>query len=364
MTRIEIRNLACFGELVLPLSGNTLLLGRNGTGKSTLFDILFQLRGLIDQGQTSETAFPNYQIVHDTPQIVLDVQYGKRQFHYSITLSRERAAESTLSLGPLGLEWAIHQETLTEQTNGKPVVLTDFRNGHFQSPDLASKVDLVADRSPLATIKFPEKSPVRTFKDWIDGIWLLRLEPRRMVACADAPAEELNVSGGNFAAWLLKFRHRKREMNKIVQAVGSAIEGLKSLEFERDGRSWLLVALFQDDSKVDFDKLSDGQRCLLVLHSVIVLRRDEFTLLLLDEPDAHITPTEIYPLFRAIEDLSKKRQMQVVVATHHPHLIDLMAAEAAWELVVNAGKASVRPFEVDRDSGISASRHLLLRGKQ
>ena len=47
----------------------------------------------------------------------------------------------------------------------------------------------------------------------------------------------------------------------------------------------------------------------------------------------------------------------------HPQVIDLMAAEAPWELVLRDGAAYAEPFVVDRALGIPASQHLLLRGR-
>ena len=185
-----------------------------------------------------------------------------------------------------------------------------------------------------------------------------------MAGEAEEPAEGLLLSGENFVAWLMSFSRQKEPLARVVASIGGSIPGLEQLSLQRAGRKKILVARFVGGAKVDFDQLSAGQRCLVVLHAVLVLAKRHCTLLLLDEPDAHVTPTEILPLFTALRERVEEAGIQVMVASHHPQVIDLMASDSPWELVLRDGQASAEPFQVDRSKGVSASRHLLLRGRR
>ena len=366
VTRIAIQNLACFGDLNLTPGGSTLLLGANGTGKSTLFDVLFDLRALVHSGVNPDAALPTYQVTPGLARVALDVQAAREAFHYEIELSLSPHGFRELSLGPLGADWALSREvltcngeTLTEYANGL------FRSAHMDAPEVPrDPIPLVDDRSSLSSIRFRDDSPVQRFKAWADGIWLLRLEPRQMAASAEEPEESLAVNGENFVAWLLGYKPRKGRLAQVVASIGPSIKGLQQLAFVRAGREQVLVATFEGGAQVDFDALSDGQRCLIVLHAVIVFARKDCTLMLLDEPDAHVTPTEILPLFTALQERVERAGVQVIVASHHPQVIDLLAADSPWEMVASNGQISAEPFRVDRGSGVSASRHLLLRGRR
>lgn len=360
VTRIAIDNLACFGALELVPGDSTLLLGANGAGKSTLFDILFHLQALVNQGEAPEGSFPDFQVSAGNAHVELQVSTRRGEFHYQLELLHHPTGFRELTLGPLGPDWAIAREEL--RLNG--VALASFSNGTFSGVNVDGAIPLAEDRSPLSTVRFPEKSDVAAFKAWAEGIWLLRLEPRRMVASAEEPSDGLAVSGENFVSWLMGFSRKKEQLSRVVASIGSSIKGLRELTLERAGRDRVLVAHFEGGAKVDFDQLSDGQRCLIVLHAVLVLAKRFCTLLLLDEPDAHVTPTEILPLFSALRERVEEAGIQVMVASHHPQVIDLMASDSPWELVLRDGQASAEPFLVDRSKGVSASRHLLLRGRR
>lgn len=365
LTRITVENLACFGNLTLSPGANTLLLGANGSGKSTLFDIIFTLRGLLNPGVNPLATLPEYQLGSGPARIRLEADVVRGHFAYELELAHSPQGFRELSLGPLGPDWAVAREKLVR--NG--TTLAEYVDGLFRSDDLEGEsssgaIPLVSDRSPLASVRFRKGSDVERFKRWVDGVWLLRLEPRRMEASAAEAVDGLATSGENFASWLLGFSPRKAKLADVVAALGGSISGLTELAFERSGREQVLVARFEGGRKVDFDQLSDGQRCLIVLHAVMVLASKDCSLLLLDEPDSHVTPTEIYPVFQRLRDRARGAGIQVMVASHHPHVIDLMAPDAPWELVQEGGSVRAEPFRVDLDRGVSASRHLLLRGRR
>ena len=352
LTRIHIQNLACFGDMELCPGASTLLLGRNGVGKSTLMDVLFALQELVNGGAGLET-LPGYRLKPGLTSISLDLKSIRRNFRYTLVLQNqgdESAADGRVE------EWRIFSEGLWEGEQK----ISWFEDGQYVAD--GATMALVQDRSPLSTVRFPPDSPIRLFKEWMGRLWLLRLEPRQMGATIESPDDALDVSGANFAAWFSQFRRRRRALQQIVAAAKTSVAGLTNLEVVRAGRASVLVARFGAQS-VDFDNLSDGQRCLIVLHAVLVLALEDCSLLLLDEPDAHITPEQILPLLRMLQSGMEQAHAQLIVASHHPYVIDLMAPDQPWEMRREGDGVIAQPFALDRGSGISASRYLLLRGR-
>ena len=87
--------------------------------------------------------------------------------------------------------------------------------------------------------------------------------------------------------------------------------------------------------KVEYriDQLSDGQRALIALYSLIVLTDDRRVSLFIDEPDNYVALREIQPwLSQAIEgEESDTALEQIVVVSHHPITLDHMAgAHGRW----------------------------------
>lgn len=358
LTRIHIENLACFGDLALEPGALTLLVGINGAGKSTLLDVLFDLREIVNH-DASIDVLPGYAISDGPTRIGVDLELSKAPFRYELELKEVAPGQRAASNGLFKADWEIVREVLRIGER----MLTNFNDGIFTSADVTGPIPLTKTRSVLATVTYSEASPVWNFKRWADSIWLLRLEPQQMKSSAEEP-DGLDCSGINFVAWLLSLRPRKHALARICEAARSSVHGLAELVLERAGREWVLVALFTSGAKVDFDALSDGQRCLIVLHAVLQFAQRDCSLLLLDEPDAHVTPTEILPLFAALRSQAAKAGMQVIVASHHPQVIDLLAPDTPWEMVLRDGKVFAEPFRVDLSRGVSASRHLLLRGRR
>ncbi|MBD3265847.1 AAA family ATPase, partial [bacterium] len=90
-----------------------------------------------------------------------------------------------------------------------------------------------------------------------------------------------------------------------------------------------LKAVFRienQDYEFDFMSLSDGQRQLIMLYTILeALRAGVFTTLFIDEPDNYITLREIQPLIENLQDICEEAGKQVIIISHHPEIINKMA---------------------------------------
>lgn len=68
---------------------------------------------------------------------------------------------------------------------------------------------------------------------------------------------------------------------------------------------------------------------------------------------------EIQPWLQKISDLAQENGSQVMLISHHPEVIDYLAASSAFRFERPTGDVvRVRPFKVNRDSGLKASEAL------
>lgn len=95
-----------------------------------------------------------------------------------------------------------------------------------------------------------------------------------------------------------------------------------------------------NNKNVDCDWLSEGQRQLIKMIGMLGLCRFQDTLVLLDEPDAHMNPRWKYEIYNTIKDvLAPSINTQAIIATHDP-------------LVINGvSKEFIRIFECDDETG-------------
>lgn len=162
----------------------------------------------------------------------------------------------------------------------------------------------------------------------------------------DAPSST-DVKGAyelvqEFQESLLKCRSgpRKRRWLEAIQTLetdpGFEELGLRShLEVEDDDPLFGVVDLFET--------LSAGHKAVLLSVSRLVELVDERTLVLLDEPEAHLHPPLLSSFIRVLSTLLKRRNGVAIVATHSPVVLQEVPSSCVW-LLQRSGDA----IELDR----------------
>jgi predicted ATP-dependent endonuclease of OLD family len=107
-----------------------------------------------------------------------------------------------------------------------------------------------------------------------------------------------------------------------------------SLFEETDIRSLLSVdeALWRDNAKKLFKKLSSGHAIVLLTITRLVELVDERTLVILDEPESHLHPPLLSAFIRAVADLLGKRNGVAIIATHSPVVLQEVPMSCVWKL--------------------------------
>lgn len=101
-----------------------------------------------------------------------------------------------------------------------------------------------------------------------------------------------------------------------------------------------IVDVSINNKTVNCDGLSEGQRQLIKMIGMLGLCKSQDTLVLMDEPDAHMNPRWKYEIKETIDKvLSSSLNTQAIIATHDP-------------LVINGvSKEFIRIFERDAETG-------------
>ena len=94
------------------------------------------------------------------------------------------------------------------------------------------------------------------------------------------------------------------------------------------------VKLYIDNEEIDFDDLSSGEKILCALAITVYQdNKSKFPeLLLLDEIDASLHPSMIQHLLDVIENVFIKNKCKVILATHSPTTVALVAEKSLFEV--------------------------------
>lgn len=349
ITRIYIDNFRSLVNFEWKPEPVALLLGANGSGRSSLVDALWGLRALVANQDEVKRWFPSSSRARweTRPEctIELDVRLWNNEHtynEYSYKLTIEHSAAKPKS--------RITHETLS--CGGK--LLMEFVGGELQLfTDDGGRGPLVTSdmyRSGLGAIAAGKKtSYLDAFKEWIrNDLWLLKPDPRQMSARADEEIEELATDLSNFASWLpLEMTQDLNGVMKATAALREVIDGFQSLQVSRTAPR-LEASLLSDGSNsytVDFDELSDGQRQLCALYFVRHLIMKTGRLVILDEPDNYVALREIQPWLMEVLDLAlSKNGPQIWVISHHPELINQLAPDHGVRFFRSRGPTRIQPF--------------------
>ena len=81
-----------------------------------------------------------------------------------------------------------------------------------------------------------------------------------------------------------------------------------------------------------FKKLSSGHKIVLLTITRLVETVEERTLVLIDEPEAHLHPPLLSAFIRALSELLTDRNGVAIVATHSPVVLQEVPAKCVWTL--------------------------------
>ena len=88
----------------------------------------------------------------------------------------------------------------------------------------------------------------------------------------------------------------------------------------------------RNDILKTFGKLSSGHKIVLLTLTRLVEEVEERTLVLVDEPEAHLHPPLLSAMTRAVSELMVKRNGVAIVATHSPVILQEVPKSCVWIL--------------------------------
>ncbi len=365
LKRFYADNFRCLINFELKLDAANVFLGVNGTGKTSVLTVLRKLQHLIVRGGRSDDVFPTRDLTlgqsRKEQRFELETSVDEHTFAYGLTVDQDPATK----------RMRIIEETL--EHDGRPIF--EFQNGSAQFYDDAyekgPKYPSDWNLSGVGALnERPDNKKLTKFKNDIGNYIIVGICPPLIRAETREEDEFLDPLMENFVGW---YRHYSQEnmgsVGRLFDSLRVSLPNFDSIRLRESGEnSRALKAVFRSTSKnpVEYGlhQLSDGQRALIALYSLIVLTDDRRVSLFIDEPDNYVALREIQPwLSRAIEgEDSDTRLEQIVVVSHHPITLDYMAgAHGRWFFRDGDGPVRVTEEAKVASGGLKVS-DILARG--
>lgn len=361
LKRVYIDNFRCLVNFTLPLGQTALLLGLNGSGKTTVFEVLNILQKFISGGARVDDVFSEQTRARWDKRLLqtfeLEVEGPPGTYAYKLMiehndrLKKARVKTETLSL------------------NGKPLFFFDeegmahlFRDDFSEGP----RYPFDWSQSGLSTLlPRPENTQLTWFKDHLRKYIIVSLRPGQMKAETRDENDYLLPGAENFSSWYQYFSQAHQIfISTLFSKLSKVLPKFRQLQLKPYGEQHLLQAEFLRNSDegpthnhsietshgysgysgksggpipYSFNELSDGERALIVLYSLLFAAKEASYTLFLDEPENYVGLSELQPWLMELEDVGIDSEIQAVIISHHPELIDYLGPESGILLTRQEG---------------------------
>jgi energy-coupling factor transporter ATP-binding protein EcfA2 len=371
LTRLEIDNFRCFEGFVWEPARKQLILGANGCGKSSMMDALTNLRRFVAGDAKVDELFPLRERTRWLRQ-------PEQKFSVQATLDKA-AYTYTLVVGTTGdpPKPVVELETLA-CGSGPPLV--KFERGYVtldRAPKFLGTIPLsVMGTYPLDTGRSAISSLGDTkaaalairFRRWLSRLYCFRLNPFNMDSRAEGEDADPKLDLSNFAAWFrsLYQSHQKRAY-ALSKNLEETLDGFDSIVLQDAAEG---VRLFnarfthKDGNPIEFrfNELSEGQRCLICLYTVLHFLVVEGRTVVIDEPESFIGLRELQPWLKTASRMVSEADGQLILISHNPELIDQWAPRHGVRFVRDGmTPVKVEPWHGNPESGLSPAE-LVARG--
>lgn len=104
---------------------------------------------------------------------------------------------------------------------------------------------------------------------------------------------------------------------------------------------------FEEEVGTVFKKFSSGHKIVLITITRLVETLQERSLVLLDEPEAHLHPPLLSAFIRALSDLFVKQNAVAIIATHSPVVLQEVPKSCCWKLNRTGSFVTAERLEIE-----------------
>ncbi len=333
----------------------TVVIGKNGVGKSSIFDALGFLADCMETDL--ETAFNSRnrggydKLVSagaDQP-IAITIYYREskndRPITYEVSIGKEQKSEI-----PIVISERLRQRAKSSGGQGRPRSFLHLERGtgtvyvgdDALEGDEASKRNVQFDPHRLAIVslaeQFKENPRIAQFKKFIQSWYLSYFTPDSARKIPQAGVHKhLNLHGDNIGN-VVQYMERNHPVifKRILSEISQKIPGIGTIEPYRDPITNNLYLLFKDRGfakPFTQQQMSDGT---LKMFSYLLLLNDPepAPFICIEEPENGLYHKLLETLAREFREhaTGKKGASQIFITTHQPYFVDALEPNEVWIL--------------------------------
>ncbi|MGD0959693.1 MAG: AAA family ATPase [Methylomonas sp.] len=336
LQRLYVNNFRCLVnfELKTKEMPSSLIIGKNGAGKSTIADALeiFQRvgRGIHRVGQIVQEKDFAFNRSEAPMRFEIEVLLSGKLYHYILALELPetfhelRVFEEALSVaGDTVFSRKQAQVTVPKNSQSGMEAAKFFVDWHLVA------LPVIQERS--------EKDPLHIFKTWLAHTIILAPIPRLITGVSSGETLEPKRDGSNLGEWLSgllgQFPAAYMEISRYLSEMMPDLSEYRNDPIGKDAKC--MNVFFGDKSanfSVSFEDLSDGEKCFFLCAVVLAANKAYGPLFCFwDEPDNFLSLSEVGHFTQELRRVFQNGG-QLIVSSHNDEAIRKFSNENTWIL--------------------------------
>lgn len=347
-----------------PLTQLVTIIGKNGTGKSTLIDAFGFLADCLKAG-VEEACYSNERRGYQS--LLSKGSNGPIEFEITyreINNSRPITYNLVIAADNIGRPYIQH-ERLRQRRKGEKrgwpysfLNITDGRGNAWAGDMLEGDEGATTTPIQLSDLNMPaittlgalkEHPRITQFRNFIQGWYLCYFIPNaaRDLPLA-GPQKHLNKTGSNLSN-VLQYMEQikgKKHMQAILDGITKRVPGIKNIYTQRTADNRLLLC-FDEKGFLEphfVQKMSDGT-IKLVAYLVLLEDPELAPLVCVEEPENGLYHNLLTVFAKELKEKvdSTKSKSQIFITTHSPYFVNALSPEEVWVLEKdNSGFSMIR----------------------
>jgi len=357
LQRLYVHNFRCLENFKLNLKDlpSSLLIGKNGTGKSTIAFVLEVLqsigRGINRVSQLIQAK--DFNSGKSGAPIRFEIEVLLKEQLYKYILALELSPENFKEIRVFEEQLLVAGNPIYSREASQVKLYGDNIQSRTPQGNRIVNVNL-SNQLPLTKLKLmqfqvdwhlvalpliqvqSETDPLYIFKNWLSCMIILAPIPSLMTGESIGETLEPKRDGSNFGEWfsglLRRYPAAYTQIDRYLREVMPDIQDIQNEPIGKDAKS--MIVQFEANNQtlsLDFKDLSDGEKCFFLCAVVLAANKYYSPFCFWDEPDNYLSLSEVGHFITTLRR-SFKNSGQILVTSHNEEAIRKFSNENTFVL--------------------------------
>ncbi|MBX9256936.1 AAA family ATPase [Desmonostoc muscorum CCALA 125] len=369
LKRIYIDNFRGLVNFEMNFDSINLFLGGNGAGKSTVFEVLRKIQIFISGSENLEEIFYSTDCTRwqtlQNQRFELEIAGNGGNYKYELAIKHNQD-KSHVEYERL---WFNNQVLIKIEEDEVQIFRED--TSELAKIPFSSAFSVLSSLVSLFSVG-TNSTKLAWFRKRMQQIIIVQIIPSLMSDGSIKEEISLNSKMTNFVSWYRYISQDQGKVFELMKILQNVLEGFVSFKFEQFGETYISLKLrFATGENrrniIDYrlSELSDGQKVLIALYTLLYCTQSEDYTLCIDEPENFLALPEIQPWLVQLYDFCSEGKLQALLISHHPVLINYLLASPIGYWFECQSNAHIRvkkiSNEVAENTGLPISE-LIARG--